>query len=105
METEGGGNCWVIVECQDGGKKEYFNGKKGWNVCYVGGEQFLNDPRIGDFSVTFSKKDGDGQGLTNPIIKLASVGNWQKPIDVQHEESFSFDCDQKSAHRLVAGAL
>jgi hypothetical protein len=94
METKDGGGCYVSVECQNGGKKEYFADKKGWNVCFVGGEQRLNDPRIGEFSVTFTKRDGEGQGLTDPVIKLASVGDWQKPIDVKSQNGHSRSCDK-----------
>jgi hypothetical protein len=95
METKDGGGCYVIVECENGGKKEYFGGKGGWNVCYVGGEQFLGDPRIGDFSVTFTKKDGEGEGLTNPVIKLANLNNWQRSIDVASERHRTYECAKK----------
>jgi hypothetical protein len=47
-------------------------------VCYVGGRQYFNDPRVGDFSITFSTKDQGGEGLTGPIIQLAEFGDWQE---------------------------
>ena len=54
------------------GTKEYNPNGAGWNVCYVGGRQYFTDPRIGDFPVTFTQKDGEkqGQGLTTPILQL-----------------------------------
>jgi hypothetical protein len=56
---------------------EYNVGKAGWNVCYVGGRQFFTDPRIGDFSITFTGKDGyDGEGLTQPVLQLKDIGDW-----------------------------
>lgn len=58
--------------------REYNVGKSGWNVCYVGGRQFFSDPRIGDFSITFTTRDGEGEGLTGPVIQLADVGNWME---------------------------
>ncbi|KAK5171137.1 uncharacterized protein LTR77_004281 [Saxophila tyrrhenica] len=71
METEDGGNCKAAVECDDGVKNEYND----WNVCYVGGRQYFTDDRIGPFSITFSQKDGEGEGLTNPILQLEYVNN------------------------------
>ncbi|KAK0747220.1 hypothetical protein B0T21DRAFT_278685 [Apiosordaria backusii] len=81
METRDGGHCYATVECNKnyGGKIEYNAGKAGWNVCFVGGRQYFTDPRIGDFSITFTKKDGDeGQGLTNPVVQLQSFYNWKE---------------------------
>lgn len=49
METENGGNCWAVVDCQEGGRIEYNNNHDTWNVCYVGGRQYFTDPRIGEF--------------------------------------------------------
>jgi hypothetical protein len=65
------------------GLREYNAGKAGWNACYVGGRQYFNDPRIGDFSITFASKDGIlGEGLTNPILQLKDIGNWKEiPAD------------------------
>ncbi|PGH11608.1 hypothetical protein AJ79_04748 [Helicocarpus griseus UAMH5409] len=75
METKDGGNCVVKVKCKDSGEKEY----KKWNVCFVGGRQYFKDPRIGEFSVTFTKKDGDeGEGLTNPLLQVKAIDNWKK---------------------------
>ncbi|KAK3055951.1 hypothetical protein LTR09_003185 [Extremus antarcticus] len=71
METMDGGNCKVSVECNDGIKNEYND----WNVYYVGGRQYFTDDRIGPFSVTFSQKDGGGEGLTNPILQLEYVNS------------------------------
>ncbi|PGH32148.1 hypothetical protein GX50_05047 [[Emmonsia] crescens] len=73
--TRDGGHCYASVECQKGGKRKY----KIWNVCYVGGRQYFTDPRIGKFSITFTKRDGsEGEGLTEPILQVGSVGNWMK---------------------------
>lgn len=94
METKDGGNCKVAVECDDG-KKEYND----WNVCYVGGRQFFTDPRIGDFSVTFSEKDGEsqGEGLTTPIIQVKYVADWLAiPVNdlaEQYQKFVSCDAD------------
>ena len=81
METQNGGNCKASVTCADGVTNEYNPGGAGWQACYVGGRQYFNDPRIGDFSIAFSQKDGEGEGLTNPILQLAYVDNWaQFPV-------------------------
>ncbi|KAI1875802.1 uncharacterized protein JN550_002088 [Neoarthrinium moseri] len=54
--TKNGGNCFVTVECNDGGKKE-----------------------IGEFSVNFTKRDGwELQGLTNPILQVKHVADWKE---------------------------
>ncbi|KAL2365286.1 hypothetical protein RJZ56_001793 [Blastomyces dermatitidis] len=75
FSTRDGGHCYASVECQNGGKRKY----KIWNVCYVGGRQYFTDPRIGKFSITFTMRDGrEGQGLTEPILQVASVGRWMK---------------------------
>lgn len=72
METKDGGHCKANVECKDGYKKELPEDDKNWKQCRVGGENKFNDPQIGDFSITFTEKDGAGQGegLTTPILKL-----------------------------------
>jgi hypothetical protein len=77
METHNGGNCKASVECNDG-LREYNPAGEGWNVCFVGGRQYFNDPRIGDFSITFAEKDGRGQGegLTSPILQVKYIENW-----------------------------
>lgn len=73
MRTQDGHSCYASVNCQEGGNIEYYAGAD-WSVCYVGGRQFFNDPRIGDFSVTFTKKDGtEGEGLTDPVLSVAAV--------------------------------
>lgn len=48
MRTKNGGNCFVSVECQEGGKIEYYSGKQ-WENCRVQGREFIYDPRIGEF--------------------------------------------------------
>lgn len=96
METKDGGHCKAAVTCDDG-KKEYNPGGADWNVCYVGmlrlgmratldadmtpgGRQYFTDPRIGDFSITFTEKNGEGQGegLTTPNLQLKYVGDWHE---------------------------
>lgn len=71
-----------------------------WNVCYLGGRQYFTDPRIGDFSITFSAaggKNGDTEdGLHNPLLQLADVDNWEV-IDVQ---KLANDARSKSAGNL-----
>lgn len=46
MKTTNSGNCRVSVECQKGGKIEYYRDQKN---CHVQGKEFINDPRIGEF--------------------------------------------------------
>lgn len=60
-----------------------------WNVYYVGGRQYFTDDRIGPFSVTFSQKDGGGEGLTNPILQLEYVNS-----------DLEFDVGKLSSHVL-----
>ncbi|KAF4979695.1 hypothetical protein FDECE_18023 [Fusarium decemcellulare] len=75
MKTVDGGHCTVSVECQEGGKKQYEN----WQNCHVQGREFFNDPRIGEFSVIFTQRDGDeGEGLTNPVLHVKNVGDWKE---------------------------
>ncbi|KAH7085552.1 hypothetical protein BKA63DRAFT_548669 [Paraphoma chrysanthemicola] len=105
METKDGANCWAQVACNDG-VKEYNVGKAGWNVCYIGGRQFFNDPRIGDFSITFTNKDKEGEGLTGPLLQLADIGNWMDiPVSALAGERHEFrqckahngvDCEKSS---------
>ena len=82
MTTKDGGNCYAEVECDDG-KRAYNEDEKGWNVCYVGGRQYFNDPRIGEFSITFTEKDGEeeGEGLTTPVLQL-KVKNQNKKTGI-----------------------
>ena len=47
-------------------------------TCYLGGRQFFNDPRIGDFSITFTTRDGEGEGLTGPVLQLKYIDNWKE---------------------------
>jgi len=56
MQTSGGGNCKVYVQCEQTDSIGVFTGD--WNVCYAGGRQYFNQPHIGDFSVTFTKAGG-----------------------------------------------
>ncbi|KAI9873415.1 MAG: hypothetical protein M1830_000437 [Pleopsidium flavum] len=85
MGTEAGGNCKTWVECQVGGKVEYTNH---WSVCHAGGRQYFTDDRIGDFSVTFSKKESDRcpEGLCRPILQLENFKNWLE-IDAEQENT------------------
>jgi hypothetical protein len=79
------------------GTKEYNVGGAGWNVCYVGGRQFFTDPRIGEFSITFTERDGKGQGegLTTPILQMKYVGDWMPiPVnDLASDYSSYYDCE------------
>ncbi|PVH96805.1 hypothetical protein DM02DRAFT_674542 [Periconia macrospinosa] len=79
MDTRDGSKCYAEVECKDG-KRSYNKDRAGWNVCYVGGRQFFNDPRIGEFSITFTRKDSkeEGEGLVAPVLQLKNVGNWME---------------------------
>jgi hypothetical protein len=93
MQTKDGGDCKASVTCDDG-QKDY----NAWNVCYVGGRQYFNDPRIGDFSITFAEKDGagQGQGLTTPILQVKYVDNWREiPVNgLAQEWNKHKDCDE-----------
>ncbi|KAH8767362.1 hypothetical protein F5883DRAFT_714624 [Diaporthe sp. PMI_573] len=99
MKTTNGGNCRVSVECQEGGKIEYYRDQKN---CHVQGREFINDPRIGEFrygepnsilpapllvdprklgsfAVIFTQRDGnEGEGLTNPVLHVKNVANWKE---------------------------
>ncbi|KAF2281228.1 uncharacterized protein EI97DRAFT_463594 [Westerdykella ornata] len=76
METIDGANCYAQVICNDG-VKEYNEGKVFWSACYVGGRQFFNDPRIGEFSITFTSGGRERMdGLIDPILQLKNVGDW-----------------------------
>jgi hypothetical protein len=61
MTNIDGGNCKVHVFCSDD------NDAKGTEldanqVCYVGGQQYLTHPRLGDFSITYTQAGGvDGK--------------------------------------------
>lgn len=38
---------------------------------------YFSDPRIGDFSITFTQVNGEhAEGLTNPILQLEYLDNW-----------------------------
>lgn len=75
------------------GVKEYNPGGAGWNVCFVGGRQYFTDPRIGDFSITFTKRDGtEGEGLTDPVLQVKDIGNWQEiPVSEAAQDKASAD--------------
>lgn len=96
METKDGANCKATVDC-DGDKKEYNPDGATWNVCFVGGRQYFTDPRIGEFSITFTEKDGKGQGegLTTPILQLKDVGDWKEiPVnDLAQDYEDHRDCE------------
>ncbi|CAO2652646.1 Nn.00g009290.m01.CDS01 [Neocucurbitaria sp. VM-36] len=100
METKDGANCKASVTCDDG-TKEYNPDGATWNVCYVGGRQYFTDPRIGDFSITFTEKDGEGQGegLTTPNLQLKYVGDWKEfPVnDLAVEYNKHMDCEENGA--------
>nr|KMM73504.1 hypothetical protein CPAG_09792 [Coccidioides posadasii RMSCC 3488] len=67
-------DAWV--ECQEGGKRTI---EEMLSRCYVGGRTCFSDPRLGDFSITFTKRNStEGEGLTDPIIQLASFQNWRE---------------------------
>lgn len=93
METRDGGNCYATVTCKDSGERKYTE----WNVCYVGGQQFFTDDRIGDFSITFTQKDGtEGEGLTDPILRLKNIENFRDiPVSSLAQEKLqSEECEK-----------
>lgn len=76
------------------GVREYHK-NEGWNVCYLGGRQFFTDPRIGEFSITFTTRDKQGEGLTGPVLQLADIGDWTAiPVaELVDERSRFRDCE------------
>jgi hypothetical protein len=67
-------------------------------VCYLGGRQFFHDPRVGDFSITFTGKDTEGEGLTRPVLQLADVGNWAEiPVSTLASEHLDLGICKKHA--------
>lgn len=73
-------------------------------MCYVGGRQYFTDPRIGDFSITFSQKDGEGEGLTNPILQLGDIGDWKEiPVHDLAAEKDKFDTCMKGVVTTQCG--
>jgi hypothetical protein len=63
LVTSKGGHCEAFLWC---GGAHTLNGQSeighsvnsDWNVCYKGGEQFMHDDELGDFSVTFTQAGG-----------------------------------------------
>lgn len=47
LETVNGGNCFMTVECKEGGKLLYKQNYAGWDQCKVGGMTYFHDPRLG----------------------------------------------------------
>ena len=65
----------MAVTCDDG-KKEYNN----FQVCEVHKQQHWHDPRIGDFSIEYSKAGGinDGHdGLLGPLLRFKNINKWE----------------------------
>jgi hypothetical protein len=61
MRTTDGGNCQVQVFCSDDRDAKGI-GLDANQVCYVGGQQYLTHPKLGDFSITYTKAGGvDGK--------------------------------------------
>jgi len=52
---------------------------------YLAGRQYFSDPKLGDFSITYTKAGGvDGDttdGLHSPVLQFANIGNNEK-IDI-----------------------
>ena len=64
---------------------------------HPGGRQFFTDPRIGDFSITFTERDGEGEGLTHPVLQLKYIDNWRE-IFVTGLAEYTWgakDCDNR----------
>ena len=104
FSTSNGGNCQCTVECANGGKVEYNVN----NACFVGGRNYVTDPRLGEFSITWTKKDSadnspwEGEGLTTPILQVKNVGD-NTPYKVSTLAK-AYDTAQTCAKGL-AGAL
>lgn len=62
LVTSNGANCQAFVFCDDHSLRGQDDighvVNENWNVCYLGGEQFMHDDAIGDFSVTFTEAGG-----------------------------------------------
>ncbi len=52
--TYGGGACLATLSCTEGASRSFSD----WNVCYLNGQQFFHDDRVGDFSITFTQAGG-----------------------------------------------
>ncbi|KAF2679415.1 hypothetical protein K458DRAFT_314286, partial [Lentithecium fluviatile CBS 122367] len=61
----------------------------------VGGRQYFSDPRVGDFSITFTGKDTAGEGLTKPILQLKYIEDWKEiPVeDLVYDRVDAKDCE------------
>lgn len=58
-ETTDGSKCYASVDCSKddlGGDVTRYPAD--WNVCYLGGQQWFDHPKIGHFSITFTKAGG-----------------------------------------------
>ncbi|KAL8968151.1 MAG: hypothetical protein Q9197_005039 [Variospora fuerteventurae] len=73
MKTEKGGNCHADVTCSDGKTRNYDN----WGGCAHQVVNRFDDPGIGPFTITWTKKDDDcSDGLCAPELALKYVGNY-----------------------------
>ncbi|KAL8877993.1 MAG: hypothetical protein Q9215_005081 [Flavoplaca cf. flavocitrina] len=85
MRTEKGGNCHADVTCSDGNSRNYDD----WPNCAHQAVDEFNDPGIGPFTVTWTKKDDDcSDGLCAPFLAFTYVGNYHVfDVDALSEEA------------------
>lgn len=72
MGTSGGASCTVNIDCY--GDKTGGRGTNlpDWNVCYLGGRQYLTHPKLGDFSITWTKAGGvNGQFILSCPVSFS----------------------------------
>lgn len=73
MKTKKGGNCHADVTCADGNTRNYDN----WGGCAHQVVNRFDDPGIGPFTITWTKKDDDcDDGLCAPELALEYVGDY-----------------------------
>ncbi|KAL9009541.1 MAG: hypothetical protein Q9173_005439 [Seirophora scorigena] len=73
MKTKKGGNCHADVTCADGNTRNYDN----WGGCAHQVVNRFDDPGIGPFTITWTKKDDDcDDGLCAPELALGYVGDY-----------------------------
>lgn len=96
MYTHGGANCKITVQCNDH-RAVY----EEFNVCYIDGQQYFTDPKIGDFSITFRGVEDETLGI--PELRISSVDNgvaWDVPKLADEGESYKSNAPQRICNRM-----
>lgn len=64
----------------------------------LGGRQYFTDDRIGNFSITFTQVNGErGEGLTNPMIQVEPLNNWEELWVYDFAQKEFDDCQMKDS--------